>query len=400
MIMTAAAVAAQALTDADRPVGARLTTLMESHGSVLAARGPASALDFATFRKMLRGELHLLLPDGVPAEELLEVRLISDEGLFEEDTFDLELEQRMLLAAIRKIERSGWAVSADAVQGELDQTAVVRALRKHGVQKEYTEGRQALVDVPAGSRTQIRDLPLPPSVTDFYREIPFGAVYEAWWFPCPVCKWPMRITRHKRRSGRGSKEFGVARCFHRPHVEDGANYQFKIPAEGKPPKLVPFPLAEPVTARESVLQPKVIGFVPEPLPTAGYLALARSVWRWTTVPGLVEVALFKVLSARGLDPVLWPVLDSFDLLVEVPDGSGGTLRFAADVKDHTSALLLGQKIRAEGGDGGGAEWIVVPDRREGQLPLLRGVCEEFGLKVSTASQFGEMVCQATGVSWL
>ena len=51
------------------------------------------------------------------------------------------------------------------------------------------------------------------------------------------------------------------------------------------------------------------------------------------------------------------------------------------------------------GDRGGAEWLVVPDYPACQVPLLSGVCAKYGMRVATASEFGEMVCEKAGVSW-
>src|SRR5205823_6631976 len=66
-VMTAAAMAAQALTDTEQPPDGRLRTLMDAHGRILAARGPLSPLTFSNFRDLLTQDLASLLPDGVPA---------------------------------------------------------------------------------------------------------------------------------------------------------------------------------------------------------------------------------------------------------------------------------------------------------------------------------------------
>ena len=95
------------------------------------------------------------------------------------------------------------------------------------------------------------------------------------------------------------------RCYHRPHAAQGAAYHFKIPADGRPPALVPAASPPPLApGNASVLFPDVRGRVPEPAPAEGHKALTRGVWRWTTVPGLIEVALYKALAARGLEPRL------------------------------------------------------------------------------------------------
>lgn len=61
-----------------------------------------------------------------------------------------------------------------------------------------------------------------------------------------------------------------------------------IPDAGKPPSLIPG--APPPAGAASVLASDLRGPVPQPLPAVGYLALTRGPWRYTTVPGLVEIA--------------------------------------------------------------------------------------------------------------
>jgi hypothetical protein len=92
-------------------------------------------------------------------------------------------------------------------------------------------------------------------------------------------------------------------------------------------------------------------------------------------------------------------MDAYDLLVECNSRSGRKLSFKIDVKDYTSARTLGKLIEAQEGDRGGAEWLVIPDHRASQVQLLSGVGARYGINVTTASEFGERVCQAAGVKW-
>jgi len=147
-----------------------------------------------------------------------------------------------------------------------------------------------------------------------------------------------------------------------------------------------------------VLFTDVRGHIPQPVPVDGHKALTRGVWRWTTVPGLVEIALYQALADRGLKPVLWPDLDAYDLHVEAGEGAGKAI-FQIDLKDYSNPLLLARKVQADEGDAGGAQWLVVPDYRASSVPLLAAVCREFGLKVTTAGEIGAQVCQAGGALW-
>lgn len=390
-VLTAAAMAAQALTDTEQPPEGRLQTLMEAHGRILAVRGPSSPMTFSCFRELLAGDLARLLPDGFPAEEMDGVRLITPDGLYDDDLYDLEQEQRLVLRTLAKAVRRGRRADSDGIEAEMDQERAYAALKKRQDQAAYVEGRKALIQTSAGPDGKLRKLKLPSSVADFYRPISHAATYDRWWFACPVCGWPMRITMSRSR---GSKT-GSARCFHRPHTAQGAAYHFKVPSGGKPPVLVPAASPPPLPpGNASVLFTDVRGSVPEPIPVDGHKALTRGVWRWTTIPGLVEVALYQALADRGLKPVLWPDLDAYDLHVEA-----GKDAFQIDLKDYSNPMLLARKVQADEGDAGGAQWLVVPDYRASSVPLLTAVCREFGLKVTTAGEIGAKICQAGGKAW-
>lgn len=396
MVMTAAAMAAHALTDTERKPDARLRALLEAHGKVLAARGFRVPLTFTEFRLLLSGDLSELLPPGVPAAEMSGVHLITADGQFEEDAYDLEQEQRAVLRALAATTRGGASTSSAVLQAELDQDRVYTALRKRQSQDVYVHGRRALIDKPAGTEAELRRLNLPSSVAEFYQPISTVSVFDRWWFACPLCRWPMKITVRKGRRG----ALGSARCFHRPHVEFGATYSFKIPQTGNPPRLVPGPPPAKATGPDAVLFPDVTGQVPEPQPIDKHKALTRGVWRWTTIPGLVEIALYDALTARGLTPVLWPDLDAYDLHIDVSTPQGATVPYRIDVKDFTSSLLLARKIQADEGDTGGANWLVVPDYRGATVPMLGRVCEAYDLRVAKASTIGTQICEDAGTSWV
>lgn len=395
-VLAAAAMAAHALTDTEQPPEGRLRTLMDAHGRILAARGPFMPLTFSVFRDLLTGDLARLLPDGLPPEEMEGVRLVTPDGEYDDDLYDLEQEQRLVLRTLAKSVRGGRPATGDGLEAEMDQERVFAALRKRQDQTAYVLGRRALIETPAGPDGQLRKLKLPSSVADFYRPITHGATYDRWWFACPVCRWPMRITID---GSRGVKT-GSVRCFHKPHAELGAAFHFKVPGAGKLPSLIPAAPPPPrPPGNASVLFPDVRGRIPEALPVDGHKALVRGVWRWTTIPGLVEVALYQALEARGLKPVLWPDLDAYDLHVETGSGTRKAA-FQIDVKDYSNAMLLAKKVQADGGDAGGAQWLVVPDHHAPGVPLLTKVCGEFGLSVATAGEVGALICQAGGVSWV
>jgi hypothetical protein len=391
LVTKAAVHAAKALTSPGWRPEQRLETLMECHGSVLAARGPGSPLPFGEFRDALSGDLAQLLPDGVETSDLKGLSVVDQDGQVTENAFDLDFEQRMLLHTLHKLDRTTGVVGVRELRDEVEQETVYLALSKQGVQSIYENGREDLIRTPAGSTDELAELRLPPSVVEFYQEIPYGSVHQGWWYACPICRWPMRLVLRKNAGVLA----GSAQCWHTPHAEVGASYLFRPTSDGSAAHLLPEPRPERPAGREAVLFPN-LDAVPEPMPADKHKALVRGIWRYTTVPGIPELALRDRLHERGLDVDLWPSLDAYDLRVTIP-GTGKS--FKVDVKDYTSATTLGSLIHAQEGDRGGAEWLVVPDYRAGQLPLLSEVCARYGMKATTASAFAELVCRQARVRW-
>ncbi len=386
--------AAKAMTASGLDPKQRLAILMECHGILLAARGPCSPLSFGEFRRALRGDLATLLPEGVSPLDLEGLMVVDPDGQVSDDALDLDLEQRMLVHTLRKVDGSAAVLSDRELQAEIDQETTYTLLRRQGDQDVYVAGRSDLIRHPAGPVADLCELRLPPQVVDLYADIPYASIFRGWWFPCPVCAWPMRVAV---RTNAGAS-LGAARCWHRAHAEMGASYLFRLPTDVGPPELLPEPAPPAPTGREAVLHPNLTQ-IPRALPVEGHKALARGVWRYTTVPGLPELALRDRLAERGLAVTLWPALDAYDLLVEVRPGAAQQKSFKVDVKDYTSAATLAGLIHAQEGDRGGADWLVVPDYRAGQLPLLSGVCAKYDMRAATASEFGELVCAEAGVAW-
>ncbi|MFB7448816.1 hypothetical protein [Streptomyces sp. NPDC056194] len=386
--------AADAMTAPGVNPAARLVTLMECHGALMAAHGPGGGLSFAEFRSQVRGDPARLLPAGIPGWDVDELRAVDADGHVTEDAFDIDAEQRLVLRILQKRGGGPGLVSTTDLEDEVAQETAFAQLCKAGSQRVYENGRADLIRYPAGPVSELSELRLPPLVADLYKDIPYASRYRGWWFACPVCRWPMRIAL-RREAGR---QIGVVDCWHRPHQEMGVAYRFR-PVEGiAPPELLPEPPPPLPGEREAVLLPDLT-VVPEAQPVEGYKALVRGVWRYTCVPGLAELALRDRLVERGLKVELWPALDAYDLCVHVGRKRARKEQLRVDVKDYTSGAALAQLVHAQEGDRGGAEWLVVPDHRATQVPLLSGVGEKYGLKVATASEFGEMVCERSGVAW-
>ncbi|OLT12709.1 hypothetical protein BJF79_21665 [Actinomadura sp. CNU-125] len=397
LLNTAFLVAGEALTAPGLRPEERLATLMECHGEALAALGPHASLSFGQFRAKLRGPVRDLLPDWISSDGLEDLTVLDGDGYVTEDAFDLRWESTELLNLIKKLrDFGGGRVSPDRVRHHIAQTEVFEAIAGRGPE-QYILDRSNLITYPAGDTGELSGLGLPLKAVGFYTDISYQALYHDWWFPCPVCRWPMKVTQHQA----GGSEYGKAECFYPQHADTGARYSFQ-PTNG-PPLLQPYAEAFRPTAREAPLHLTVPDQPPEARPAAGCKALTRGVWRYTTVPGLPELRLHQELERRlaGKATVqLWPLGDAYDHRVEVTRPDGTAAEFKADLKDYTHAHTLGKSIHRAKGDRGGADWLVVPDHRAGQVPLLDGVCGKYRMRAISATDFAEMVCCEAGVQWV
>lgn len=162
LVTRAALRAAKAMTTPGLEPQQRLATLMECHGTMLAARGPGSPLSFGAFRRALKGDLAGLLPEGIVPLDLDGMLVVDQDGQVTEGAFDLDLEQRMLLHTLRKLDRTAGVVSDRELQSEIDQETAYALLKKQGDQAVYVAGRSDLIRHPAGPVNELCELRLPP----------------------------------------------------------------------------------------------------------------------------------------------------------------------------------------------------------------------------------------------
>ncbi|TDC91036.1 hypothetical protein E1292_43020 [Nonomuraea deserti] len=399
LLNTAFLLAGEALTAPDLAPEERLTTLTECHGDVRAALGPQTRLPFREFRAKLRGPIRDMLPSWISMDGLEGVRILDADGYVTEDAFDLRWENAELLNMIKRLrDFSGGRVSADQLRNHLAQQEVFEAISGRGPE-QYVRDRMNLIEYPAGNTEELSDLGLPLKAVGFYTDISYQSLYRGWWFPCPVCRWPMKVTEY-RSSGR---DYGKAECFYPRHAETGAAYYFR-PTDGGPPTLQPFAEVIRPTPREAPLHLTVPDEPPQARSSDGCRALTRGVWRYTTVPGLAELRLHRELKRRldgtGAEVRLWPMSDAYDHLVTVPRPGGEKMQFKADLKDYTHVHTLGKTIHQAAGDRGGATYLVVPDHRVEQISLLNAICKKYKMQALTATDFAETVCTKVGVEWI
>lgn len=121
---------------------------------------------------------------------------------------------------------------------------------------------------------------------------------------------------------------------------------------------------------------------PDAVPVRGSAALLPGIWRFTVLPGLEELELAnRLLKLPGVEVQLWPYVDAYDLDVRL----GNNHHWRIDVKDHTSVMALvrhlNERPRRE------VTWIVVPDQRKDQVPVLqRHVQPEAGYQFACSSE--------------
>ena len=292
-------------------------------GELLPAAGEASALDTVV----------LLNADGTLSDEAMEIACEYTQALFDTDADP----------ATEWLPRWAWQ------RAEQVERQTFRSLIQAGNQAVYTSSRRFIVERPAGDlrwladeRTTATPYSGARQVADYIdiprdRQFRFGAGEdEVRWWPCPMCRWPMRVRPP------------IVKCSYGPHE---ARFRL-VDRNGGPPELV-----KTSTTRLSTPQPQTV---------AGARCVDPAVWRFVTVPGIPEIALERVRQRfPGLVVQLWPIKDTFDALITAPDGRTWTV----DVKDHTDA-------RGIVDDPPAAQHVVVPSYRKGQVNQLKRLLPE------------------------
>ncbi|MEU3022474.1 hypothetical protein ABZ644_07255 [Nocardiopsis alba] len=398
MVMLAMAMANEAMHDGGYTPWQRVQTLTESHGLVMAAHGPGEHISFAQFRELIDTHLQDMLPSWVEAADSDHLRVVDDRGYLTDTALDALAEDSDIDYLIEKLHATqNGRVTLQMVVDNQAQERMFTTLRGR-FPDSYTELRRALVENASLDTDRLKRLALPDDLLDCYTPIRPDAVHHGLWWPCPVCAWPMRVTHYQ-----GSLEHYRVACADERHAETGASYLF-TPSNASAPALEPAGSPGRVPEREQAmfLDPMAKG-IPQALPVEEHRALKRGVWKFTVLPGLCELRMYQVLSellgplGKKASVVLWPGTDSYDLRVQVVGPDGASVVFRVDVKDYRSGTRLAEAVDLAGGDKGGAEWLVVPDHRSGQVDILSGVCADYRMRVATATGFINQVCRTTGI---
>jgi hypothetical protein len=206
-----------------------------------------------------------------------------------------------------------------------------------GSDDDYRAARRFLVEFPAGEEQALVDAANQRRARRVASYAPLDAeqVFEdqqgrRWWWPCPVCRWPMRVS-------------GVlVRCAYGPHL---ARYQVQLASRNRRPSLM-----------------RVADSAPTPgsaQSAAGSVRVDTAVWRYITVPGAAELRLADRVRRLGATVVLWPSRDLYDLHIEA-----GNRSWKVDVKEYATVERLVEKLHARPP---AADTIVLPDSHRGWL---------------------------------
>jgi hypothetical protein len=112
------------------------------------------------------------------------------------------------------------------------------------------------------------------------------------------------------------------------------------------------------------------------------VCLRRGIWRYTVLPGLIEIELQDRLERHdNVQTTLWPKLDAYDLRVDTPDES-----YQVDVKDWTLPRYSIRRLPTRSPDQPTMH-IVVPDERADHLTSLNQADQPPGYHVETMTHF-------------
>ncbi|QJE01513.1 hypothetical protein HH212_16995 [Massilia forsythiae] len=232
------------------------------------------------------------------------------------------------------------------VQGMIKRVRDLCRLQDGG-EETYRRFRLYVIEHPlVDSTSGIQELlvPLGIGVRDMYMSIPEHLKRNGEIYPCPVCGWPMTITA--------------------PAVACQSSWCVnKIGAWS----WVSARLVNNGSAKE------LVGHAP-----GDALMLRPPIWKFTLIPGLLELSLARRIEALGLPADLWPGVDASDIETVV----NGTV-VTIDAKAWRSATRLATHLKTL--DAARPTWIVVPDYMEKHVRFLS---EQSPASVSVHSETG------------
>ena len=361
-VVMAACAAASAVADPAMPDRDKAARLMACLGVVSAAFPIGAAPTLGGFRRLLREPLLRLMPPGVDPGPVGDLVLLDEAGRLCDEAEDICREHFVPMTALA----ARWPLAQ--VRAEQEEQRLYRGLRSLG-QAGYVRARELLIDLPAGELRVLRRAwdDLWPRFGDYAPVSDLGRVQvSGWWFPCPACRWPMRA---EPTTG------GVWRVACEAHAARGIAYTTS-PADwpGRPVLAAAGKKADDVEGQHA---------------TPDHLAVSRSVWRYVTLPGIMEADLRDHARRLGADVVMWPNLDEFDLLIQL-----GVKSWRIDAKAWASPVALAQALLAGEPPGQQLE-IVIPDHQRPACAAVNDMLAGRRMTARTLSGMKRLLEQAT-----
>lgn len=350
-VLTACVQAANVWCGRQRSAGDRWFEIARLHSGVALAHLSygAGVFSLVNFVDGLAGPLAGLMPAAL-REDCDDVPLIDGDAL-SPAAFDLLRENLAPSVTPGSVAEWTWEqLSAEKIQGRLYQQ-----LLETGTQRGYEDARSAVIRHASGPLVEINDLikqvGLPRD--GLYQPIPAWAWAtgngERYWFPCPVCRWPMRF------------QLDRLTCSYPPHAQAIGSPSVRWARSG-PPRVGAW-RQDKLPALGVDATTNIAAF-----PVDDYVALAAPVWRYSTIPGCDELYLHRRLTAMdGVTATLWPRTDAYDLLVEI---DGRKRPWRVDVKDYTDPARLATVLASMESLRSTDMQIVIPNYRDRQLGVL------------------------------
>lgn len=348
--ISACCLAAAAVVDPELPPLQRGHALIAALGVLQATyRDRRSMLSMEAFRRGLHGPLGALLPEDIRAGALADVTLLDDDQLNAE-AMDVGIEHLVPQQALA--EHWPWA----RLLSEQHERKTYETLRRLSAD-DYVRARRLLVTSASGEVGALRRTWDRLGSLDFYEPIEEQRWRQirGFWFACPCCAWPMRVSRK-------GPLFDV-RC--EAHSRDGYFYTADGDLDTRG-----VPHLEATGRRDP----------PTPTPATGdHLALKRAVWRYVTLPGLMELDLEVKACELGATVEMWPHKDRFDLRIEL----AGHL-WKVDAKVWASVTKLSDALSDDAPAEPGL-LIVIPDHQRAERDFLDSRIKKLGYRTLTFS---------------
>jgi len=352
-LVVACCLAAAAVSDPVVDDRRKAVILMDCLGVLAAACPDRRAPTLGQFRAGLSGPVRDLVPGGVDVGAIGDVVLLEPSGDLAPEVEDILQEHYVDLAVLAQ----HW--SHRRVRAEQAERRLYQELRDLGAEG-YSRARGLLTDHPSGELRVLRRQwdELWPQFGDYEPVSGWTwAQLNGWWYPCPRCHWPMRVSK--------AGAVAVVEC--EAHAVRGVRYSARTGtgSASVPPSLQP-------SGKDT---PDVAG-----LPaTSEHMAVARPVWRYVTLPGVLECEIRDHAVGLGAEVDMWPDLDKYDVRVRL-----GGREWRIDAKAWASPVRLIDALRDEAPQAG--LYIVLPDHQRSVCQAIENVLKEQGFLVRTASQ--------------